>query len=285
MKFTKMHGVGNDYVFVDCFSERTPSNPHGLAVEISDRHRGIGADGLILIEPSNRGDARIRMYNSDGNEAIACGNGVRCVAKYLFDHKRCTKTKMQIESDGGLLDVDVFASSEIAQLLKVDMGPPILDAPSIPADLPSDPINDDQVVDAPMDIEGLTLNVTCVSLGQPHCVVFVEQLHDELVYQLGPIIESSDQFPYGTSVEFVEVLTRSSIRQRTWAQGGGEVLANATSAGAACVAGVLTGRTDRSIACKLSGGLLQLEWDNFTNHVHMTGPAVEVFSGKWNGLS
>jgi len=285
MKFTKMHGVGNDYVFVDCFSERTPLNPHGLAVEISDRHRGIGADGLILIEPSTRADARVRMYSSDGNEAIACSNGVRCVAKYLFDHKRCTKTKMQIETDGVLLDVNVFANREIAQLLKVDMGPPILESASIPTDLPGDPVFDYQVVDVPMDIEGQSLNVTCVSLGQPHCIVFVEQLHDDLVYQLGPIIETSEEFPYGTSVEFVEVESRTAIRQRTWGRGGGEVIANATSAGAACVAGVLTGRTDRSIACQLPGGLLQLEWDNLTNHVHMTGPAVEVFSGKWNGLS
>ena len=285
MKFTKMHGVGNDYVFVDCFSERTPSNPHGLAVEISDRHRGIGADGLILIEPSDRGDARVRMYGSDGNEAIACSNGVRCVAKYLFDHKRCTKTKMRIETDGELLDVNVFASSEIAQLMKVDMGPPILDAAGIPTELPGDPVFDNQVVDVPMEIEGLPLTVTCVSLGHPHCVVFVEQLHDELVHQLGPIVDSSEAFPYGANVEFVEVVSRTSIRQRTWMRGGGEVLANATSAGAACVAGVLTGRTDRSIACQLAGGLLQLEWDNFTNHVHMTGPAVEVFSGRWNGLS
>lgn len=285
MKFTKMHGAGKDYVFVDCISERTPRNPHGLAVEVSDRQRGIGADGLVLIERSESADALMRIYNAHGEESGTCANGLRCVAKYVFDHKHCTNTNLQIEADGEIYGVKVSAASEIAQLLKVDMGPPILEAAKIPTELPGDPAQGHRVVNVAMDLEGLELRVTCVSMGSPHCVIFAGEISDELVFQLGPIVENMEVFPARTSVEFVEVQSRTQVRQRTWERGVGEVAASSTGACAACVAGVLTGRTDRSISSQLPGGQLKLDWDENTNHVHMTGSAVEVFSGTWNGLS
>lgn len=285
MKFTKMHGAGQDYVLVDCFSERAPRNPHGLAVEVSDRQRGIGAGGLVVIEPSNAADARMRIYNAMGEEAGACNNALRCVAKYVFDKKHAPGTQLKIETAAGVRRVDVFASSEVAQLLKVDMGIPILAAELIPTQLPGDLAADRQVVNAVMELDGLELRVTCVAMERPHCVVFVGEMSDELVLQLGPILENADVFPSGVDVEFVAVDSRTSIQQRTWGRGVGEVDASADGASAACVAGVLTGRTDRTISCQLLGGELQLEWDEPSEHVYMTGSAVEVFSGRWNGLS
>lgn len=285
MKFTKMHGSGRDYVFVDCFSERAPRNPHGLAVEVSDRQRGIGADGLVLVEASESADARMRIYSAHGEEAGTCTNALRCVAKYLFDQKGSSNTKLTIETEGRVMGVEVFSTSGVAQFVKVDMGPPILKASQIPTQLASDPEHDQRVVNSVINLDGLELPVTCVSMGSPHCVVFAGEVTDELVLQLGPILEHADVFPERTNVEFVEIQSPTSVRQRTWQRGIGEAPASGEGASAACVAGVLTGKTARTISTQLPGGQLQIEWDEATNHVHMTGSAVEVFSGKWNGLS
>lgn len=275
-----MHGAGNDYVYVDGFNHKIPTNPQSLAVAISDRHTGVGADGLILILPSKNADAQMRMYNADGTESEMCGNGIRCVAKYLVDHGICSSSSLQIETGAGILGLDVFQQNGKVHQVRVDMGPPILNSGEIPTQLRGEGTNN-QVVDAPFEIDGHTLTVTCVSMGNPHCVVFVEQATDELVMNLGPRIETDPRFPERVNVEFVEVVSPTEVRQRTWERGSGETMACGTGASAVCVAGVLTGRTKRELTNHLRGGTLFLSWNPETNHVFMTGPATEIFSGDW----
>jgi diaminopimelate epimerase len=276
MLFTKMQGAGNDYIYVDCFSQPIPADPAALARAVSDRHFGIGADGLILICPADGADAEMRMFNADGSYSEMCGNGIRCVAKFVRDHGIAVRDQLKITSAGKpfLLDLELRAGK--VDRVRVDMGEPILTSREIPTTLPGDP-----PIDAPFEIAGRTLAVTCVSMGNPHCVTYVDSATDELVLGVGPQIENDPRFPKRTNVEFIEVLNRETVRQRTWERGSGETLACGTGACAVCVAGVLTGRTDRRITSKLLGGDLQLEWDEATNHVFMTGPATEVFSGEW----
>ena len=276
MLFTKMQGAGNDYIYVDCFSQPIPADPAALARAVSDRHFGIGADGLILICPADGADAEMRMFNADGSYSEMCGNGIRCVAKFVHDHGIAVRDQLRITSAGKpfLLDLELRAGK--VERVRVDMGEPILTSSQIPTTLPGDP-----PVDAPFEIAGRTLAVTCVSMGNPHCVTYVDSATDELVLGVGPKIENDPRFPKRTNVEFIEVLNRETVRQRTWERGSGETLACGTGACAVCVAGVLTGRTERRITSKLLGGDLQLEWDEATNHVFMTGPATEVFTGEW----
>lgn len=276
MLFTKMQGAGNDYIYVDCFSQPIPSDPAALARAVSDRHFGVGADGLILICPVEGADAEMRMFNADGSYSEMCGNGIRCVAKFVHDHGIAVRDQLKITSAGKpfLLDLELRAGK--VERVRVDMGEPILTSSQIPTTLPGDP-----PVDAPFEIAGRTLAVTCVSMGNPHCVTYVDIATDELVLGVGPKIETDPRFPKRTNVEFIEVLNRETVRQRTWERGSGETLACGTGACAVCVAGVLTGRTERRITSKLLGGNLQLEWDEATNHVYMTGPAAEVFTGEW----
>lgn len=280
MKFTKMHGAGNDYVYVDCFNYETPNDPAALSVAVSDRHTGIGADGLILICPSTVADAQMRMFNADGSEAEMCGNGIRCVAKYIYDHDICRKDTVAIETGAGTLSIDLVAKDGKVEQAKVDMGEPILAPGLIPTTLRGDDV-DAPIVNLPIQIDNRTFYVTCVSMGNPHCVVFVEQLTDELVLNIGPQIEGDLRFPARVNVEFVELLSRTEVKQRTWERGSGETLACGTGASAVCVAGVLSNRTERKITNHLLGGTLILEWDSETNHIFKTGPAVEVFSGCW----
>ena len=275
MQFTKMHGAGNDYVYVDCFSQPVPENSAELARRISDRHFGVGGDGLILIRPSSQADARMQMFNADGSEAEMCGNGVRCVAKYLFDHGIVRKSQMKIETGAGILALDVIVENGTARRVRVDMGEPILAAARIPTTLPGDP-----VIDRELKIDGQTFQVCSVSMGNPHCILFVEKATDELVLGTGPKIERSEYFPNRVNVEFVEVISPTEVRQRTWERGSGETMACGTGACAVCVAGALSGRTQRSLTIHLLGGDLELDWAE-NNHVFMTGPAVEVFRGEW----
>lgn len=277
MRFTKMHGAGNDYIYVDCFAQKSPRNPQDLAVQISHRRFGAGADGLILIEPSEVADARMRMFNADGSESEMCGNGVRCVAKYVYDHGICQKEQLAIETGGGVRKLQLHIAGGKAEQITVDMGEPQMQPPLVPTTLSTEP-----VIDLPVSFDGKELRVTCVSMGNPHCVIFVPQATDELVLGLGPKIENDPRFPKRTNVEFVEVISRSEVKQRTWERGSGETWACGTGASAVCVAGVLTGRTERSILNHLLGGDLHLEWNAANNHVMMTGGAVEVFSGEWN---
>jgi diaminopimelate epimerase len=276
MRFTKMHGAGNDYIYVDCFAQRTPRDPAELALRMADRRFGVGGDGLICIHPSDRADARMQMFNADGSEAEMCGNGIRCVAKYIHDHGICAKDVLRIETGAGVLTLTVEAVRGKVQRVRVDMGPPILEPSRIPTTLPGSP-----VVEYPLEVDGVRVSVTCVSMGNPHCVIFVPEATDELVRGVGPRIEKDPRFPARTNVEFVEVLGRGEVRQRTWERGSGETWACGTGASAVCVAGVLTGKTDRRILNHLLGGDLELEWQESDGHVFMTGPAVEVFSGEW----
>lgn len=276
MRFTKMHGAGNDYVYVDCFQEPTPEDPAGLAQRIADRHFGVGGDGMILILPSEVADARMRMFNADGSESEMCGNGVRCVAKYVYDHGIAQKPTLRIETGRGVLTLEVEASGGRARRIRVDMGEPILQAEKIPTALPGCP-----VVNAELNVAGRKLAVTCVSMGNPHCITYVDKLSDDWVLGVGPKVEVDRHFPRRVNAEFVEVISPDEIRMRVWERGSGETLACGTGASAVCVAGVLTGRTGRKILAHLPGGDLELHWAD-DNRVYMTGPAVEVFSGEWH---
>lgn len=279
MRFTKMHGAGNDYVYVACFDQPIPADPAALARRISHRRFGVGGDGLILIVPSDVADARMRMFNADGSESEMCGNGIRCVAKYVHDHQLASGSRLHIETGAGVLTLDLAlgADGKVAEVT-VDMGAPRLDAPNIPTTL----VQSGPVVNHPLEIGGRRLEVTCVSMGNPHCVVFVEEATDDLVLGIGPLIECDPRFPKRTNVEFVEVIHRGEVRQRTWERGSGETWACGTGASAVCVAGVLTGRTDPQILNHLVGGDLRLRWDREADRVWMTGGATEVFSGEWD---
>jgi diaminopimelate epimerase len=282
MRFTKMHGTGNDYVYVDCFRQPAPGNPADLARRVSDRHFGVGGDGLILICPSQRAHARMRMFNADGSEAEMCGNGIRCLAKYLYDHGLVTEKTLKVETGAGVLTLDLDVLDGRVRRVRVDMGEPILEPEKIPTTLPGNPlIGGSPVVDVDLNVGGERLRAACVSMGNPHCVTFVDQLSDHWVLEIGPQIETDAHFPNRVNAEFVEVLSPAEVRMRVWERGSGETLACGTGACAACVAGVLAERTARKILAHLPGGDLELSWAD-DNHVYMTGPAVEVFSGEWN---
>jgi len=278
MRFTKMQGAGNDYIYLNCFRTAPPRDLYGLSRAMSNRHFGIGSDGLILICPSEKADARMRMLNADGSEAEMCGNGLRCVAKYVYDHGLVRKPSLQIETGRGVLKVDLEIIDGKVRGATIDMGEPILEASRIPTTLSGNP-----PTEATLNVvAGLIYPVTCVSMGNPHCVIFFEpEMSDSLVLQIGPKIESHSAFPKRTNVEFVNVYKPDDVRVRVWERGSGETLACGTGACAVAVAGVLTGRTERRIVAHLPGGDLRLNWSEADNHVYLTGPAVEVFSGEW----
>ena len=278
MHFTKMHGAGNDYVYLDCFAQPVPENLPELARRISDRRFGVGGDGLILILPSHQADARMQMFNADGSEAEMCGNGIRCVAKFLYDHGICPRETLRVETGAGVLDLRVEIQAGRVQRVQVDMGEPLLAPAEIPTTLPGP-----RIVEQPLVVAGREFRVTCLSMGNPHCVIFVDQADDELVLGWGPRIETDPRFPARVNVEFVQLVSRGEVRQRTWERGSGETWACGTGASAVCVAGVLTGRTDRRVRNHLRGGELELVWNANDNHVYMTGPAAEVFQGEWLG--
>ena len=277
MRFTKMQGTGNDYVYVDCFEQPIPDNAPELARLMSDRHFGVGGDGLILIRPSRMADARMQMVNADGSEAEMCGNGIRCVAKYVYDYGLCPKTRLRIETGRGVLNLDLEIDDARVRRVRVDMGEPILEAEKIPTTLPGDP-----VIDAELNVDGRKLALTCVSMGNPHAVAFVEELSDECVLGLGPKIENDPHFPHRVNAEFVQVVSPTEVRMRVWERGSGETLACGTGTCAVCVAGVLNEHTERMLLVHTRGGHLDLHWNEVDDHVYLTGPAEEVFSGEWN---
>jgi diaminopimelate epimerase len=274
MRFIKMHGIGNDYVYVDCFQE-TVKAPETLAVRISDRHFGVGGDGLILIMPSQKADARMRMFNADGSEAQMCGNGIRCLAKYVFESGISRQPELTVETLAGVLRLQLFASNGTVDKVKVDMGMPRLRRQEIPM------LGEgDRVLAEKLTAGDAEFAVTCVSMGNPHCVIYVADVATFPVTHYGPLLEHHPQFPQRTNVEWIECLNRQEIRQRTWERGSGETLACGTGACAATVASVLNGKTDRAVTVHLLGGDLEVEWAD-DNHVYMTGSAVEVFRGEW----
>jgi len=273
-----MHGAGNDYLYVDCFSQAVPDNAAEIAQDVSHRHFGVGGDGIIFICPSEVADVRMQMHNADGSQAEMCGNGIRCLAKYAFDHGLAKKKEMRVETGAGVLSLKLHLGvDELVEEVTVDMGEPVLEASQVPTTL----VPTGSVINHSVEFKGRTFAVTCVSMGNPHCVIFVPEATDELVLGIGPIIESDPRFPNRINVEFVELVSESEVRQRTWERGSGETWACGTGASAVCVAGVLTGRTDRKILNHLLGGDLVLQWNEDNNHVMMTGGAVEVFTGEW----
>ena len=275
MKFTKMHGAGNDYVYVNCFEERL-ENPEQVAIKVSNRNFGIGSDGLILIMPSNAADVRMRMFNSDGSESEMCGNGIRCVAKYAYDHGIVAKKEITAETGAGILTLQLVTNDRNkVDKVRVNMGKPRLTRAEIP--MTGEP--GAQVVGEPLNILHTTFRITCVSMGNPHCVIFVDDVESFQVEKYGPLIENHEIFPRRTNVEFVQVISPGEVRQRTWERGAGETLACGTGASAVCVAGALNGVTGKKILNHLSGGDLELEWAE-DGHLYMTGPATEVFSGE-----
>ena len=276
MKFTKMHGAGNDYVYIDCYEERV-DDPAGLAQQVSDRHFGIGSDGLILIMPSDIADVRMRMFNADGSEAEMCGNGIRCVAKYAYDHGRVNKLAIAVETGNGVLPLTMLSGSDgRVEKVTVNMGLPGLQRQKIPMTGAAT----EQVVAHPLIVDDQKFLITCVSMGNPHVVVYVDDVVNFPVAKYGPLIEYHALFPRRTNVEFVQVISPAEVIQRTWERGAGETLACGTGASAVTVAGVLTGKTQSRIVNHLSGGDLELEWIE-NGPVMMTGPAVEVFSGEF----
>jgi diaminopimelate epimerase len=281
MLFTKMQGIGNDYIYVDCTRNPVPANPSALSRAISDRHFGVGSDGLILICPSEKADARMRMFNADGSESEMCGNGLRCVAKFVYDHGIARKSKLAIETGRGVLTVALEVKNDQASRATVNMGEPILKSADIPTKLPGDP-----PVNAPFTVAGSRFEATCVSMGNPHTVLYVGEEYfqtDErdLVAELGPKVERAAEFPRRVNAHFVKVQSTGEVTMRTWERGSGITLACGTGACAVCVAGVLSGRTNRRVLAHLPGGDLELHWSEADNCVYKTGPAVEVFSGEW----
>lgn len=287
MRFTKMHGLGNDYVYVDCFAQRPPADPAALSRAVSERHFGVGSDGLILILPSERADARMRMFNADGSEAEMCGNGVRCVAKYVSDHGLSSNNPLRIETGRGVLTLHLERKAGKVEQVTVDMGEPILEAERVPTTLPGprvikQPLS--AVLPGPLpwaEACGLIPDVTCVSMGNPHAVIYYAGVAQVPLEGVGSLIENAPAFPRRTNVHFVFVHLPGEATMRTWERGSGVTMACGTGACAVCVAGVLTGRTGRELLAHLPGGDLWLRWDEADNHVYMTGPATEVFHGEW----
>ncbi len=283
MRFTKMHGCGNDYVYIDCVHQPPPRDPAGLARVVSDRHFGVGGDGLILVGPSERADARMRMFNADGSEAEMCGNGVRCVAKYVHDHGIAVKPRLTIETGRGVLTLDLEVRNGKVERVTGDMGAPILDAAKIPTTLPGPRVvNHENAFLAGLFLVGaVDPRVTCVSMGNPHAVFYCDDVSKVPLESVGAEIEHAPVFPRRINVHFVQVHSPGEVTMRTWERGSGITLACGTGACAVAVAGVLTGRSGRQLVAHLPGGDLELNCSGAYDHVYMTGPAVEVFSGEF----
>ena len=276
MKFTKMQGIGNDYVYVNCFQEQIP-DPAALSKKISDRHFGVGSDGLILICPSEIADFQMVMYNADGSRSQMCGNGIRCVGKYVHDKGLTHKTTVTVETLTGIKTLKLhLRENGTVESVTVDMGAPIL----TPKDIPVDG-RGDRFIEQPLIVDGNRWLVTAVSMGNPHAIVYVEHTDTLDLPAIGPAFECHPAFPERTNTEFLEVIDRHTIKMRVWERGSGETLACGTGACASLVASVLTGRTERTATLKLLGGDLEIQWDAETDHVFMTGPADFVFDGDY----
>ena len=276
MKFTKMQGIGNDYVYVNCLQE-TIENPSELAKKISDRHYGVGSDGLIMINPSDKADFEMEMYNADGSRGEMCGNGIRCVAKYVYDYGLTDKTSISVETLAGIKYLDLTVEDGKVVLVKVDMGKPMLRPEEVPV-----VSEKEEVIDEPMTVDGQEYRMTCVSMGNPHAVVFIDQDVKEFPLEtVGVKFENHERFPKRVNTEFVNVLDRHTAQMRVWERGSGETLACGTGACAVAVACALNGLTEDEVTVKLLGGDLQIKWDREKNTVYMTGPAEVVFDGEW----
>jgi len=273
MEFTKMHGIGNDYVYVNCFKEKV-ENPAKVAMFVSDRHLGIGGDGLILIKPSQVADFEMDMYNADGSRGAMCGNGIRCVAKYVYDYGLTNKTQISIDTPSGIKYLNLTVEAGKAVLIKVNMGKAELAAAKVPIISTKE-----EVIDEPIEIDGQEYNITAISMGNPHVVVYMEDIKNLEIEKIGSKFENNEMFPDRVNTEFVKVLDEDTVEMRVWERGSGETLACGTGACAVAVASALNGYTKDKVTVKLLGGDLQIEWDRENNLVYMTGPATVVFDG------
>lgn len=274
MRFTKMHGLGNDYVYVNCFEERI-ENPSETARYVSDRHFGVGSDGLIMINPSEAADFEMEMYNADGSRGEMCGNGIRCVAKYVYDYGLTDKTSISVETLGGIKYLDLTVEDGKAVLVKVDMGTPILDPGQIPI-----VSGREAVIDEPVVVDGTEYRMTGVSMGNPHAVIYVDDLGGLDLVEVGPKFENHECFPKRINTEFAHVIDRTTVEMRVWERGSGETLACGTGACAVAVASILNGYTEDEVTVKLLGGDLLIRWDRESDKVYMTGPATVVYDGE-----
>lgn len=274
MKFTKMQGLGNDYVYVNCM-EQMVEDAAETARRVSDRHFGIGSDGLILICPSDKADFEMRMYNADGSRGEMCGNGIRCVGKYVYDYRLTDKTFLSVETLGGIKHLFLEVEDGKVSLVKVDMGPAILEPEKIPVTAEGS-----RVVDEPLCVDGKTFRMTCVSMGNPHAVIYVDDVQGMDLEKTGPSFENHERFPNRINTEFAHVLDRNTVEMRVWERGSGETLACGTGACAVAVASILNGYTEDQVTVRLLGGDLKIEWDREANKVYMTGPAEVVFDGE-----
>ncbi len=276
IEFIKMHGTGNDYIYIDATKNKI-KNPEKLAVTMSNRNYGVGSDGIILILNSDTADFQMRMFNSDGSEAEMCGNGIRCFVKYVYDHGLTTKKELDIETLAGIKKLHLHTKNSKVDTVMVDMGEPILQRERIP--MTGEP---GMVIDETLPLnDGARFEITSVSMGNPHVIIFVEDIENFPVAKYGPLIENHDLFPKRTNVEFVQIINSKEVIQRTWERGAGETLACGTGASAVTAACVLNKKTEREILIHLRGGDLETRWDEGTNHIFLSGPAVEVFKGTW----
>lgn len=274
MKFTKMHGIGNDYVYVNCLKEKV-ENPSELAIRVSDRHFGIGSDGLILIKPSENADFRMAMYNADGSEGAMCGNGIRCVAKYVYDYGLTDQTSISVETKSGIKYLKLTVENGKVSQVKVNMGAPELTPSKIPV------ISDkDRVIAEPIEVDGKSYRMTCVSMGNPHAVVYLDDVKSLDIEKIGPKFENHPCFPDRVNTEFVRVIDGHTLEMRVWERGSGETLACGTGACAVAVSSILNGYVSGEVTVKLLGGDLKILWDEKEGAVYMTGPAEVVFDGE-----
>ena len=275
MKFTKMHGIGNDYVYVNGFKEKV-ENPGEVARFVSDRHFGIGSDGLILIMPSDMADGRMDMYNSDGSQGAMCGNGIRCVAKYMYDYGITDKTSISVETKSGIKYLDLTLKDGKVDTVKVNMGAPILQ----PEMIPVAGGDSSMIVNKPVSVGGKDWLVTCVSMGNPHCITYIDDVQGLEIEKIGPKFENDPMFPDRVNTEFARVIDRHTVEMRVWERGAGETMACGTGACAVAVASILNGYTEDEVTIKLLGGDLKIFWDRQADLVYMTGPATTVFDGE-----
>jgi diaminopimelate epimerase len=276
MKFTKMHGTGNDYIYVNGFNEKI-ENPTEFAIRWSDRHKGIGSDGLVIILPSEISDFRMQMLNADGSEAEMCGNASRCIGKYVYDYGLTTKTELTLETLAGIKRLKlVTGANNKVESVTVDMGEPILESALIPTTIEKSPVINEPV----LFNNSLKYNITCVSMGNPHAVIFTNNIEKLNLPEIGQVIEHAPIFPNRTNTEFIEIISKKRIKMRVWERGSGETMACGTGACASAVAAVLNNLTDRKITVELLGGELMIEWNKEDNHVYLTGTATTVFEGE-----
>ena len=276
MKFTKMEGLGNDYVYVNCLEEQI-ADPSKTAIEVSDRHFGIGSDGLILIKPSDKADFFMEMYNADGSQGKMCGNGIRCVGKFVYDYGLTDKTEITVDTLAGIKYLSLNVENKAVKSVRVNMGKPEFTPALIPVKA-----DGDSVIDKEFIFDGNAYRITCVSMGNPHCITYMDDIKNVEIEKIGPVFENDSIFPDRVNTEFVEVIDRDTLSMRVWERGSGETLACGSGASAVAVASILNGLCNDSVTVKLLGGDLKITWDREADVVYMEGPANIVFTGEWN---